>query len=220
LVHDNGMGVQPSIPPVTTICSVSREEVVIPLDSVTVRLPARPFVGTIGVAPKRERRMTLSQSPDYVGDIDLPDLTTGSTLHVKVHHPGGLLSLGDVHAVQGEGEFAGIAVEVDGLITVRIDVTRANESVVGRLPLLSDGTKFGAIAAFQGTPTTSCIRAAAVELTQILVRLGMSLQDALQYLSVAAKVRIGNMFEPFYSTLVFVERDTVPVALPAELEAN
>src|SRR2546422_8128242 len=70
LVHDNGMGVQVPIKPATTICRVSRNEVAIPLASGEVVLPCRPFVGTIGVAPVLERRMTLSQSPEYVGDID------------------------------------------------------------------------------------------------------------------------------------------------------
>jgi acetamidase/formamidase len=216
LTHDNGFGVQPSLEPVTTICRVDRNGVSVPLESGTVDLPCEPLVGCIGVAPTRERRMTLSQSPDYVGDIDIPAFRTGSTLHVRANHPGGLLFIGDVHAAQGDGEMTGMAVEVAAHISLRIDVTKADRALVGRLPILTDAERVGVIAALQGTSTARCIQAAGVELACLLQRLGMKLADALQLLSVAARVRIGNAFEPFYSVLMYLERDHIPVALPDE----
>jgi amidase len=216
-VHDNGMGVQESLKPVTTICSVSREEVILPFESGEVRLPCDPFIGTIGVAPRRERRMTLSQSPDYVGDIDIPQFRVGSTLHMRANHDMGLLSVGDVHAVQGDGEFGGIAVEIAAQVTLRIDIVSAEAASMQRLPLLTDEQRVGVVAAFQGTPTTDCVRAAGVQLAELLVKFGMKLEDAMQYLSAAAKVRLGNMFEPFYSAYVFVDRSNIPVELPADL---
>ena len=216
---DGGMGLQDPLPPVTTICSVTRDEVTLPLESGTVRLPCSPFVGTIGVAPTRERRMTLSQSPDYVGDIDIPDVKAGSTLHIRANHPEGLLSLGDVHALQGDGEFGGIAVEIAAQVRVRVDVTPRDDTAMGNLPLLVDEEKLGVIAAFQGTPTTGSVRAAGVELARLLTRLGMKLSDAVQYLSAAARIRLGNMFEPFYSAYVYLDRSTIPVELPPDLLA-
>jgi amidase len=220
LVHDNGMGVQESLKPVTTICSVSRDEVVLPFESGDVRLPCEPFIGTIGIAPRRERRMTLSQSPDYVGDIDIPQFRVGSSLHMRANHDMGLLSVGDVHAVQGDGEFGGIAVEIAAQVTLRIDVVPAEEASMQRLPLLTDDQRVGVVAAFQGTPTSDCVRAAGVQLVELLVSFGMKLEDAIQYLSAAAKVRLGNMFEPFYSAYVYVDRSNIPVQLPEDLAAE
>ncbi|MDQ6876617.1 MAG: acetamidase/formamidase family protein [Candidatus Dormibacteraeota bacterium] len=217
LVYDNGRGLEARIAPSTTICTVTRDEVTLPFKTGAVRLPSRPFIGTIGVAPTYERRMTLSQSPDYLGDLDIPDLCTGSTIHIRANHDGGLLSLGDVHAAQGDGEVAGVAVEISARVTLRIDVTPRGESQLRRLPLLVDGERVGVVAAYQGLPTSLCVRSAAVELCELLTRLGMSTGDAIQYLSAAARVRIGNMFEPFYSSYVFVDRTTLPVRLPDEL---
>lgn len=217
VVHDGGTGVQASLRPETTICTVDRETVTIPLESGTVQVPARPFVGTIGVAPVRERRMTLSQSPEYVGDIDLPALCAGASIFIRVHHPGGLLSLGDVHAAQGDGEFGGFAVEVDAKVTVRVDVIAREEATVARLPMLVNDEAVGVISASQGTPTSDAVRAGATAMAWWLVDRGMTLGDALQYLSAAARIRIGNMFEPFYSAFVYLERSTLPFALPADL---
>jgi len=217
LVYDNGRGLGNQMAPSTTICSVTREEVVLPLHSGEVRLPSRPFVGTIGVAPTYERRMTLSQSPDYLGDLDIPDLRAGSTIHIRANHDGGLLSIGDVHAAQGDGEVAGVAVEIAAKVTLRVDVTPRGESQLRRLPLLVDHERVGVVAAYQGLPTSLCVRSAFVELCELLTRLGMSTADAIQYLSAAARVRVGNMFEPFYSAFVSVDRTTIPVRLPEDL---
>jgi acetamidase/formamidase len=217
LVYDNGRGLNPGLAPSTTICSVTRDEVTLPFRTGEVRLPSHPFIGTIGVAPTYERRMTLSQSPDYLGDLDIPDLRAGSTIHMRANHDGGLISLGDVHAAQGDGEVAGVAVEIAARVTLRIDVTPRGESQLRRLPLLVDDRRVGVVAAYQGLPTSLCVRSAAVELCELLTRLGMSTGDAIQYLSAAMRVRIGNMFEPFYSSYVFVDRTTLPVRLPEDL---
>jgi len=217
LVYDNGRGLGEQIAPSTTICPVTRDEVILPLPTGAVRLPSRPFIGTIGVAPTYERRMTLSQSPDYLGDLDIPDLRAGSTIHVRANHDGGLLSIGDVHAAQGDGEVAGVAVEIAARVTLRVDVTPRGESQVRRLPLLVDAEQVGVVAAFQGLPTSLCVRSAFVELCELLTRLGMTQADAIMYLSAAARVRIGNMFEPFYSAFVSVGRATLPVTLPEDL---
>ncbi len=189
LVYDNGRGLGEQMSPSTTICSVTRDEVILPFHSGAVRLPSRPFIGTIGVAPTYERRMTLSQSPDYLGDLDIPDLRAGSTIHIRANHPGGLLSIGDVHAAQGDGEVAGVAVEIAAKVTLRVDVTPRGESQVRRLPLLVDREQVGVVAAFQGLPTSLCVRSAFVELCELLMRLGMSAADAIQYLSAGARVR-------------------------------
>lgn len=219
LVHDSGRGLLAHIDPATTICTVNRDEVVLPFGSGKVSLPCRPFIGTIGVAPKWERRMTLSQSPEYLGDLDIPQFGVGSTMHMRAHHAGGLISIGDVHAVQGDGEVGGIAVEIDARVKLHIDVTPRGESQLRRLPLLVDSERIGVVAAFQGLPTNLCVRSASVELAEMLVRLGMTMSDAIQYLSAAAQVRLGNMFEPFYSVYVYLERKTIPVRLPKDLEA-
>jgi acetamidase/formamidase len=46
-------------------------------------IPLDPFIGTIGVAPIRERRMSFSQSPEYLGDVDQPGVRAGATLVLR-----------------------------------------------------------------------------------------------------------------------------------------
>ncbi len=77
-----------------------------------VRVPVKPFWGVIGVAPPASMGRVSSGPPGvFGGNLDNPDLGTGSTLYLPVHVPGALLSIGDGHAVQGFGEVCLSAVE-------------------------------------------------------------------------------------------------------------
>src|SRR5258708_2967907 len=64
--------------PVTTLVSYDGDAALLDLGGRRARIPVRPFLGTVGVAPRRERRMSFSQSPEYLGDVDLPELTGGA----------------------------------------------------------------------------------------------------------------------------------------------
>ena len=68
-----------------------------------------PTHGTVGVAPAGgEVRSTLV--PDaFGGNTDTPEMLAGTTCYLGVNVPGALLSLGDGHARQNEGETCGVA---------------------------------------------------------------------------------------------------------------
>jgi formamidase len=58
------------------------------------------------------------------GNLDIRRLTAGSTLYLPVHVPGALLSLGDVHFAQGDGEVCGTGIEIEAAVTVRLGVRK------------------------------------------------------------------------------------------------
>jgi formamidase len=59
------------------------------------------------------------------GNLDVPQARAGATVFLPVDVPGALLSLGDVHFAQGEGEVCGTAIETHGRVTIRVDVLPA-----------------------------------------------------------------------------------------------
>ncbi len=59
------------------------------------------------------------------GNVDIRGLVAGSKLSLPVHVPGALLSLGDVHFSQGDGEVCGTGIEIAAAVTVRLDVRKA-----------------------------------------------------------------------------------------------
>jgi len=88
-----------------------------------VTLPLAPFFGSIGVAPPALIGRISSRPPGWHGgNIDNKDLVAGSTLYLPVHVAGALLSIGDGHAGQGDGEVTGTAIETSlrGMFELRV----------------------------------------------------------------------------------------------------
>jgi formamidase len=59
------------------------------------------------------------------GNLDVPQVREGSRLLLPVHVPGALLSVGDTHFAQGEGEVCGTAIEVAATVTLEVSLRRA-----------------------------------------------------------------------------------------------
>jgi len=86
-----------------------------------ITLKLAPFFGSIGVAPPVLMGRVSSGPPGpHVGNIDNKDLVAGSVLYLPVHVPGALLSFGDGHGLQGDGEVSGTALETSLRGTVQI----------------------------------------------------------------------------------------------------
>jgi acetamidase/formamidase len=77
-----------------------------------ISLALAPFFGSIGVAPPPLTGRISSRPPGWHGgNLDNKDLVAGSTLYLPVHVQGALLSVGDGHGMQGDGEVTGTALE-------------------------------------------------------------------------------------------------------------
>ena len=90
-----------------------------------VRLRLAPFFGSIGVAPPVFSGRLSSTPPGWHGgNLDNKDLIAGSVLYLPVHVAGGLLSLGDGHAMQGDGEVSGAALETSLRGTIEVHLRK------------------------------------------------------------------------------------------------
>jgi acetamidase/formamidase len=91
-----------------------------------ISVPVRPFLGVVGVAPAVPG--DLPTIPPYAssgGNMDCRDLSVvGSTLYLPVNVPGALLSCGDGHAAQGDGEVCGTAIETPMRARLRLTVEK------------------------------------------------------------------------------------------------
>lgn len=82
-----------------------------------------PFHGVAGVAwDEPGEHSTIPPRAVAGGNIDCKDLVAGSVLYLPVNLPGGLLSIGDGHAAQGDGEVAGTAIECGMTTEIQLDV--------------------------------------------------------------------------------------------------
>jgi acetamidase/formamidase len=85
-------------------------------------LPLAPFFGNFGVAPPANYGRITSIIPrEHGGNMDNKELVAGSTVYFPVWNSGALFSVGDGHAVQGDGEVCLTAVETG--LTGRLQLT-------------------------------------------------------------------------------------------------
>lgn len=75
----------------------------------TLRL--NPFMGVMGMPPAEPGWHSTAPPRLTGGNLDCKELTPGSTLYLPIAVPGGLFSVGDGHAVQGDGEVCVTAIE-------------------------------------------------------------------------------------------------------------
>lgn len=108
------------VPRATRICPVRDGKV---WWSPTVAIPYAPMIGVIATAPDMGCPTPGPAGP-YGGNMDLKEVTEGNVLYLPVFVPGALLHLGDVHAVQGDGEVCGTAVEMPGTVTLTIKLLK------------------------------------------------------------------------------------------------
>ena len=87
------------------------------------RVSMRPFLGVIGMPPPEAGQQSTAPPRSGGGNIDCKELVVGRTLYLPVAVAGGLLSVGDGHAVQGDGEVSGMAIECPmELVELTIDL--------------------------------------------------------------------------------------------------
>ncbi len=86
-------------------------------------LAIAPFLGVTGVSPAEPgEHSTIPPRAIGGGNIDCRELVSGSTLYLPVAVPDALLSLGDGHADQGDGEVSGTAIECGMTTRVTLDL--------------------------------------------------------------------------------------------------
>ena len=100
--------------------SLSKPAAFAPFGSV----PLKPFVGTIGLAPGEDGLHSVVPPRRVGGNMDIRDNSRGTRLYLPVEVAGGLLSLGDTHAAQGDGEVCGTAIESPMDVEIEIDLIK------------------------------------------------------------------------------------------------
>lgn len=95
------------VPGTITNCPVCDRQPALP----GVTIPARPHLGTAGVAPAVNEPVSTIPPGLHGGNIDNWRIGAGATMYYKCQVKGGLFSIGDPHVSQGDGEISGTAIE-------------------------------------------------------------------------------------------------------------
>jgi acetamidase/formamidase len=154
-----------------------------------------PFLGCIGVAPKNKKNEILSFfQGDFGGNLDFSKISQHATIYLPVLHDGGYFYVGDGHAVQGDGEIAGNALETSLDIEFRVELIKS-EVLQIRSPRVEDSTYIMAI----GSAKTldKVIKIATLNLLEWLRHdYHLTLQEATQVMSTSIEYTIAEIADP------------------------
>ena len=152
-----------------------------------VTLALAPFFGSIGVAPPPLAGRISSRPPGWHGgNLDNKDLIAGTTLYLPVHVPGALLSIGDGHAMQGDGEVTGTALETSLRGTFEVHVRKGTRL---KWPRAETPTHYIAMGLHEDLDEAA--RLAVRELVEFLVaEKKLTKDDAYMLCSLAASLRV------------------------------
>lgn len=163
-----------------------------------MRIPSVPMIGTIGVAPAEAGAFSVLPPTRYGGNMDIRHVGAGATLYLPVAVDGALLSLGDGHAAQGDGEVCGTAIETTAVATLRLSLERDRH-----LPapmLLTDARTQRTGRAFATTGIGPDLLQAARDATNAMIaeivrRTTLSEIDAYFLASVAGDLKISELVD-------------------------
>jgi acetamidase/formamidase len=165
------------------------------------RVPLKPFCGTIGLAPAEPGVHSIVPPRRVGGNMDIRDLSAGTELYLPVEVKGGLFSVGDTHATQGDGEVCGTAIESPCSVAARFDLIKGANLAFPRFTTRGpvarhfDGKGYEATTGI-GPDLFEAARQAVMGMIDLIsTRHKMSATDAYMLCSVAGDLRISEIVD-------------------------
>jgi len=198
-----------AFPPKTYFCDVTRETVTFYTGVKNIELPAQPFIGTICVAMKNDRTLSYNANKEMVGNQDCSHFKKGSTLVMPVNVPGALLSVGDLHAMQGDGEMFGCAIEAEGQVTFSIQLIKKIDPRYFNWPQIDGNGRFGCLCTVSNN-IEAAVRAAVHDvIKRIEIDKGMPFMEAYMLIGQCVKVQICQMMHGLCTAYAYLDQKLV-----------
>jgi acetamidase/formamidase len=165
-----------------------------------IAVPLAPFPGVMGVALDDAGSHNTAPPRKNGGNMDIKQLTAGTTVYLPVWVDGALFSVGDAHGAQGDGEVCITAVEMNARITLKFELLPGGNlsepqlRTRGPVAHVSHGAHYATTA--HGTDLYQCARQAVRHMIDHLVRhRGLTREEAYILCSVAVDLKISEIVD-------------------------
>jgi acetamidase/formamidase len=176
----------------------------------TAELPMNPMHGTVGVAPANLEVRSALVPDAFGGNMDTPEMRAGVTCYLGVNVEGALLSIGDGHARQGEGETCGVAVECAMNTVLAVELLKG---IATPWPRIESDTHI--MSTGSARPLEDAFRIAQVDLVQwIAADHGLSVLDAYQFITQAVEAPLANVCDTNYTSVAKLAKSYLPGGAP------
>lgn len=153
-------------------------------------VPLRPMLGGLALAPGfGSPAMSTGDTGRSGGNMDFNEVIEGNLVYLPVQQPGGLLYLGDAHALQGDGETSQYALETS--MDVVFSVSLIKRKAI-QMPRVESPTQIMVLG--QAGSLDEAMRFASTGLLQWLREdYGMTMSQAAQVLGSAVQYDVANL---------------------------
>ncbi|MCZ6916286.1 MAG: acetamidase/formamidase family protein [Gemmatimonadetes bacterium] len=154
-----------------------------------VTLPLSPFAGVMGVAPATDSMLSTIPPRANGGNLDNKHIKVGTTAYFPVFVEGALFSIGDTHAVQGDGEISGTALEAPMRLIIELHVLKGGRPI--EEPQY-ETDEYYAVTAFGTTIDEAARKASLYMIDYLVAEHGLDRTDAYVLSSLAGDLKIAE----------------------------
>lgn len=168
-------------------------------------LPLKPMLGCFGVAPPNRQAISSSTSGVHGGNMDYIGFTAGSTVYFPVFAPGGLVFVGDGHAVQGDAEICGTGIETSFDVEFTMKLLKGKKMGWPR----SENEDY-IMAVGNARPLDQALQHATTEMVRwLLDDFALDATAVHILLGQCVEYEVGNVFDPAYTVLCKLKKKTI-----------
>jgi len=184
-----------------------------PLEHLTrYTVPLLPMLGCVAVAPdSMQAAPPTGDSGPWGGNMDFNEIVEGATVYLPISVPGALLYVGDGHAVQGDGELNGNALETSMDVEFTVDVI-PGKRIIG--PRVESATEIMAMGL--GGSMDDAFRAATSSMAQWLTEdYELTPSEVAQVLGTAAQYKVSEVADRDAGIVLKIKKELVQPLVPA-----
>lgn len=170
-----------------------------------LKIRVKPVIGTIGVAPYNSSIPT-GVPYKHGGNLDCTEITKGVKLYLPVATKGALFAVGDLHAVQADGELCVASIEVSGKVLLKFDVLKGMQA---EWPIVETENHYSILVSDESLD--KAVEIACREAVKVLQNKGFSFEDAYMLSSLIIDVAINQVVDPKKGVRAIIPKEYITI---------
>ena len=169
-----------------------------------IRLPVDPMIGVIGTAPEHES-INCGTPGYHGGNMDTKIIREGAAVCLPVLVEGGLLALGDLHAVMADGKVCVTGAEVAGKVRIKVELLKDFNLTT---PLVENDNVLAVI--YSHISLDGAVSGAVEYLTRLIhEKTGKPEEEVIMLLSLVGEVKVSQVVDPLKTARLEVSKEVL-----------
>lgn len=167
-------------------------------------VPLNPMLGCVGLASEGKKQILTFDAGPFGGNMDFSRVAQSATIYLPVFHSGGLLYIGDGHAMQGDAELNGDALETSMDIEFTTRVLKDEQHKIG-MPMVEDSVYIMTVGLDKSLDNALKIANAGM-MDWLQKNYHLSYEEASIFLGAAVEYKIAEVADPKVEVIAMIKK--------------